>query len=348
MPVRKLLPALAAAAALGISTLGVPAAQAQEKKQLVISLWGFNGDKIEEHVLAPFKAKENVEIVLETGNNADRLNKVKIRGGSDVDVIYLTDAFSQTGIDEGLFMPIDKTKVPNMEGLYEVAKGAQGDYGPAYTVGNISIVYDASKVKPITKWEDLWREDLKGQIALPEISTTGGPLMVIAAAKAAGVNPYEQTDEAFAKLAELRPSVAKAYKSGSELINLFSTGEATVGITQDFVLGRLSQAVPSVEFADLDDGSFAVFNTVNVVANSDNKELAQKFVNWVLDPELQKTLAVERVDAPIVASVELTDEEAKGWTYGEAQLNKLTRVDYSKLNAAKTDWADRWIEIFGQ
>ena len=279
--------ALAAPLATSLAlTLALPAF-AQERETLVVSLWGFNGDKLQEHLLGPFEEAENVDIVLETGNNADRLNKVKIRGGSEVDVIYLTDAFSQTGVDEGLFQPVDRAMIPNAEGTYDAAKDIQGEFGPAYTIGNISVVYDASKVEPITKWEDLWREDLKGQIALPEISTTGGPLMVIAAAKAAGVDPYEDTDAAFAKLAELEPNVAKAYRTGSELVNLFSTGEATVGITQDFVLGRLSEAVPTIEFAELEDGSFAVFNTINIVEGSDKAELAHKFIDFALSPEVQ-------------------------------------------------------------
>ncbi len=334
---------------LALAAAGLLAAPATaQDRTLTISLWGFNGDKIEEHVLAPFREAEGVDIVLETGNNADRLNKVKIRGGEDVDVIYLTDAFSQAGIDDGIFLPIDRALVPNIEGVYEVGQSPQGEYGPAYTVGRIGIVYNSAKVEPITQWSDLWREDLEGQIALPEISTTGGPLMVLASAKVAGVDAYEDPDAAFAKMEELEDNVAKAYRTGSELINLFSTGEASVGITQDFVLGRLKEAVPTVEFAELSDGGYAVFNTINIVAGTENADLAHKFIDWALDPELQKTLAADGVDAPIVASVELTPEEAAPWTYGADQIAALNRVDYAALNAAKSDWADRWVEIFGQ
>lgn len=335
-------PRLAALATL----LAAPAAAQDDT--LVISLWGFNGDLIEEHVLAPFREKHGVDIVLETGNNADRLNKVRIRGGSEVDLIYLTDAYSQTGIEEGLFMPVDRAMVPNAAGVHEAAQAPQGEFGPAYTVGRIGVVYDAAQVEPITQWSDLWREDLEGRIAIPEISTTGGPLMVLAAAKAAGVDAFEETDAAFDKLAEIEPNVAKAYRTGSELINLFSTGEASVGITQDFVLGRLGEAVPTIEFAELSDGGFAVFNTINIVEGTEHADLAHAFIDWALDPELQKTLAVEGVDAPIVASVELSEEEAAPWTYGAEQIDALNRLDYERLNAAKTDWADRWVEIFGR
>ena len=334
---------------LAAALLAAPlAASAQEDRTLVISLWGFNGDLIEEHVLAPFREEHGVEIVLETGNNADRLNKVRIRGGSEVDLIYLTDAFSQIGIDNDLFMPVDRALVPNAEGLHEPARAPQGEFGPAYTVGRIGIVYDAAEVEPIDEWADLWREDLAGEVAIPEISTTGGPLMVLAAARVAGVDPYEETDAAFEKLSELEPNVAKAYRTGSELINLLSTGEASVGITQDFVLASLREAVPTIEFADLADGGYAVFNTINIVEGTENADLAHAFIDWALDPDLQRTLAVEGVDAPVAAAVELTEEEAEPWTYGADEIASLNRIDHGALNAAKDEWADRWVEVFGQ
>ena len=115
---------------------------------LTISWWGFNGEKLDQYIIQPFKEKCGCEIVFETGNNADRLNKIKIRGGGGVDVAYFTDAYSQIGIEEGLFQPIDRSKVPNIEGLYEMAQAPQGEYGPAYTIGRVGIVYDSTKVNP--------------------------------------------------------------------------------------------------------------------------------------------------------------------------------------------------------
>lgn len=335
---------LASAFALGLLAGAAPA----QDRTLTISLWGFNGDKLEAHLLKPFREKTGANIVLETGNNADRLAKLKIREGAGVDLIYLTDSFSQIGIEQGLFETLDAAKVPNLAGVYEVARQPQGPYGPAYTVGRIGIVYDAAKVGPITAWADLWRDDLKGKVSIPEISTTAGPMMVLAAAKVAGIDAHADPDAAFAKLAALKPNVVKAYKTGSELVNLFSTGEVSVAITQDFVLGRLQGAVPGATWAPLAEGEFAVFNTINVVKGTQNLDLALAFIDFALDPAIQKTLAVEKVDAPIVASVALTPEEAKGWTYGPETIARLNRLDYAKLNAAKEDWTERWTEIFGQ
>jgi putative spermidine/putrescine transport system substrate-binding protein len=203
-PVATLAIALAAFGA--IQAVGFTPALAQSKT-LTISWWGFNGEKLEEIILKPFRAQCGCELVFETGNNADRLNKTKIRGGGGVDVVYLTDSYSQIGIAEGLFQPVDRAKVPNINGIYEVARAPQGKFGPAYTIGRVGIIYDSAKVsKPITSWKDLWRDEFKRRVSLPGITTTAGPMTVLVAANQAGVDPFTDEKAAFAALEKLKPN----------------------------------------------------------------------------------------------------------------------------------------------
>jgi putative spermidine/putrescine transport system substrate-binding protein len=88
-------------------------------------------------------------------------------------------------------------------------------------------------------------------------------------------------------------------------------------------------------------------NTINIPKGSQNVDLAHEFINFVLDPAVQQTLAENGVDAPVVKSVTLTPEQAKQWTYGAEMIESLKRVDYAKMNAAKSEWIDRWNEVFG-
>ena len=67
-------------------------------------------------------------------------------------MIYLTDSFSQTGIEAGLFQPVDRARVPNIATLHDLAQAPQGEFGPAYTIGRVGIVYDSARVAPITSW----------------------------------------------------------------------------------------------------------------------------------------------------------------------------------------------------
>ncbi len=344
--VRRALPGAAATLAAAATFAGPASAQ----DTLVISTWGFNGDLLEEHLFAPFEATHDVEIVLETGNNADRLNKVQIRGGSEVDLIYLASPFAQQGVDAGLFAEIDPAMIPNLAEIYDLAQAPHGEaFGPAYTVGRYGIIYDtAATDTPVTSWEDLWRPEFEGRASIPDINTTAGALLVIYAGERAGVDAFEDPDTAFASLAELAPNVLTTYNRSSVLANMFAQGEVVVAAAQDFVFSRIKEAVPTAAWAELDEGAFANLNTINVVAGSDQIELAHTFIDWALSQEAQTVLAVAAVDAPINTNVELTPEQAAIWTYGADVIASLRSVDPAAIAGVQDDWIARWNQTFRQ
>lgn len=322
-------------------------ATAAHAETLTISWWGYNGEKLNANIVEPFKEICGCDIVFETGNNADRLGKLQARGGKGVDVIYLTDSYSQLGVEAGTFMELDRTRIPNIENLYEMAQDPQGGYGPAYSVGRVGVVYDSEKVEPVTSWSDLWRADLKGEVTLPGITTTAGPMVVVRAGAYAGVDAFEDSDATFEAIEALKPNSVKNYNTGSEMVNLISTGEATVAIAQDFTLASLQSAVPTMVWADLEDGDIATLNTVNIPKGAENVDLAYEFINFVLSHEVQQVNAEQGVDAPVNTDVVLTPEQAALWTYGAEAIAKLNMMDYAKMNEVKIDWIDRWSEIFG-
>ncbi|MEM7442923.1 MAG: ABC transporter substrate-binding protein [Pseudomonadota bacterium] len=336
-------------AALAVACLS-GSAWAQDNGTLVISTWGFNGDLLEEHLYAPFEEEHGVEIVIDSGNNADRLSRARIRDGGDIDLIYLADAFTQQAIDDGLFAAIDRSQIPNIEQIYPIAQAPHGEeYGPAYTVGRYGIIYDSAATDtPVTSWGDLWRDEFAGQITIPGINTTAGQLIVIAAADQAGVDAFEDPDAAFASLAELAPNLLTTYGRSSELVNLFAQGEVVIAPAQDFAFGRIQDAVPTAVWAELDEGAFANLNAINVLASSDQLELAHAFINWHLDADVQQTMAEVGVDAPVNVNVQLDPETAARWTYGQAVIDSLRTPDYAQLNAVRDDWTDRWNDVIAQ
>ncbi|MGG4147591.1 ABC transporter substrate-binding protein [Paenibacillus algorifonticola] len=311
-------------------------------KKLVVSTWGFSEDFFKKEVYAPFEKEHNVEIVVEIGNNAERLNKV-LQGSSNVDVIYLSDYYAQQGIEANAFETIDRSKIPNLEQVYDIAKAPNGEqYGPAYTVGRFGIAYDPAAIgTDIASWSDLWKPELNGKLILPNITATSGPMVVDAASVVGGGDTFNE-DSAFTKLAELNGSVVKYYGQTSEFINMFTQGEAAAGPIMEMYIKDLKTAVPTVKFVAPSEGAYAVINTMNVVKGSANKELAEEFINWQLSQEVQEKSAKAKIDSPVNTNVKLNADEAEGITYGADVVEKLRKLDMAFVNQNLKGWIDRF------
>lgn len=353
---KKMMGSLLSLSLIGLALSGCGAAPAKEQggstaaptpakgepTQLVISTWGFSDDFFKKEVYAPFEKEHNVKIVLEIGNNAERLNKVK-QGSSNVDLIYLSDYYAQQGIDAGLFEKIDRSRIPNLKDIYDVAKAPLGeDYGPAYTIGQLGIAYSPKAAgKEIKSWSDLWSPELAKKLTIPNITSTSGPMVLDAASLVAG-SPSFDADKAFAKMKELNKGVVKYYGQTSEFVNMFAQGEIAAGPIMEMYMKDLKAAVPDAKFVSPTEGGYAVMNTVNIVKGSKNKQLAEDFINWHLSKEVQEKSAKAKVDSPVNTTLQLSADEAQGITYGKDVVSKLRKLDMKFVNQNLKGWIDRF------
>ena len=321
-----------------------PVVSAGEKRTLVISTWGYNEDLLWKNIYQPFEKKYDVKIVLEHGNNADRLNKIRLRQNGGVDLIYLAESFTAEAIKEGLFQEINRDNIPNLTNIYQIARAPFGEkYGPAYTIGRYGIIYDADATEqPVTSWFDLWREEFERAASIPDINTTSGPNILLMAAEKAGVSIKDDQDRAFAELKKMEPNLVKMYSRSSDLANMFAQGEVVIAAAQDFAYSRIKKAVLGAKWVDPVEGAFANLNSINIVKGSRNKDLAEKFINFVLSEEVQKALALDKVDSPVNINVVLSEEEAAGLTYGQKLIKNLIKVDWQYINSVKKNWINRW------
>lgn len=314
--------------------------------KLIISTWGLNEDVLKKEIFEPFAEEHGVEVVLEVGNNSDRLTKMKNNPNSNIDITYLAESFSEQGIEAGIFEKLDYSKIPNAQKINEKAKyTVENGYGPAYTLNSIGIVVDPTSNIEINSWEDLWKPELKGKIAIPDITTTNGAAVVDIAATKAGVDITEDNGEAaFKELEKLKPNVVKTYSKSSDLANMFSSGEIVAAIASDFAFETIQKAKPEVINVIPESGTYLNFNTININANSKNKDLAYEFINYVLSDEVQERAAKALNDAPINTDVKLNEEDAKNLSYGDIVKNSKT-IDYKVVNPLMNDWINKWNRV---
>jgi ABC-type thiamine transport system substrate-binding protein len=83
-------------------------AQAQTRT-LVVSGFGLNADLLKKHLYAPFEARCQCKVVLESGTAADRLAKLDARKANPVvDVFQAADFIALEASGKGLLQPLDQ------------------------------------------------------------------------------------------------------------------------------------------------------------------------------------------------------------------------------------------------
>lgn len=320
------------------------------QKELVISTFGLNEDKIKESLIKPFEESHNVKITLEVGDNSDRLTKLKNNPNSNVDIMYLAETFAQQGIDAGLFEKLDYSKIPNAEKVNTAAKKfVDAGYGPAYTQNSIYIMYDPTTTgKEITSWSDLWDSSLAKKVAIPDITTTFGPATLYLAGQKEGTSVDQDNGAAgFKGLEALKPNILKTYTKSSDLTNLFASGEISAAVGADFVYGSVKKAAPNVKLVEPKEGVFLNFNTININKNSKNKDLAYEFINYALSAETQERNAKQLQESPVNVDAKISDEVSSELTYGKV-LDHANTVNDTIINNQMKDWVDKWNRLLNQ
>ncbi len=317
-----------------------------EAKKLVLSTYGLSEDISAEEVYKPFEDQFGCKIVTETGSTNERYTKLSANAESTIDVIELSQAMTAKGIEEGLFEPLDLKKIENSQNLIGTAKTmAEAGQGVAYTINSIGIMYDPEAVGfEIKSFDDLWKAELEGSVAIPDITTTFGPAMVYMASDYKGVDVTSDNGKAaFEALEELKPNLVKTYAKSSDLINMFTSGEIKAAIVGDFGVPTIQKANPSLVYVS-PEVTYANFNTISITKNSKNKELAYEYINYRLSKELQEKTTKALNEAPTNNQVTVAEENSKNMTYGPVAENAKV-LDYTFVNPVLSDWIDQWNRI---
>lgn len=323
----------------------------EEKQTLTVSSFALSEDILERDVWTPFEEANNCEIITDLGTAGERLAKIQNNPQSGIDVIELNQLNATKAYELGLVDKLDLSKISNVADLIEPAKKLQEmyGYGPAIVIQTCGIIYDKEATGfEISKWEDLWRPELAGKIAIPDITTTYGPAMVHIASDYKGVDiTSDNGAAAFEALEELKPNVVKSYSKSSDLANMFAAGEITVAVVGDFAIPNIKAADANCVYVVPESGTYANFNMIDVVSTSKNKELAYKFIDWRISQEQQNVTSRSLNEGPTNSKVVLNEEEAASLTYGVV-AEKAKVIDYSFVNPLMADWTDQWNRIINR
>ena len=308
---------------------------AAESAKLTVQLWGSTWQSALEEISKRFEEKTGIKVEPVTQSSSGE-GLVKLQAMKDdptVDVWFTTSSVAaRAATDEALFAKIPKAGLPNVEALHENAH--TDDWVAAYYYP-MGIIYRADEVKtPITGWEDLWKPEFEGKLAVPSIGIYQGSMLLVASELNGG--SIDNVDPGFEALEKLRPNVSVYYGSDAQARQVVAQGEASVLVGQPSHAKRLRDE--GIDVKMISPKPAPMLFDVMMIVKSGNEENAAKFIDFVSTPEMQELISLKTGMAPVnpaaKPSPELVDSLPKP---GDG-----VSFDDAKLNANIAAWTERF------
>ena len=334
MVLRKILTCFAISAAFGSTTV-----RAQEA--LVVSTWGGSfRDLIDESIGKEFTRQTGVPVKYITGGTIDRLNKAKLASKPESDVTFTTSHVGWLYANGNLFEKLDTSKIPNYKHLVDRAKISPyhiGSWAYVYTIG-----YRSDLVSPSIKfdsWNDLWNPALKSKIGVPDFD----PSHVVAVSAMLAGGDAKSWEKGQDKLKALKPNFKAFYTNDANAQQLIASGETPVQVILSInAYHMISQGVP-ITLATPKEGPVLGVDTMAITKGSTKADLAYKFINIALSPDVQSKIVALKKASPVIDDAKVSPEDAKlpGVFTTKDQWDKAIVVN-DKLRAEKTAEWRKW------
>ena len=293
---KRTISTVAASIALAITMASAAPSSALAQDELNALVWC---DHTDSALIEPFEKAHNVKVNLkEYEGTGAALSIIDQSRPGDWDVLVIDGVDVPRAVEAGILSEIPASQLPTADFFPEVIMAANNtSNGKTYAVtekyGYNTISFDKTKVDPedmkdLTK---VWSDKYAGRIAiydyyLPIIGIVG-----------LGVG-IDTADISEANMATIKKELF-ALKAASKLVGevvssqtALATGEVDILVGGgEWVTAVLSADKPNLDWVIPTQGGLRWSQSIGVMADSENKDLALKFVQYITSPEGQAKLA---------------------------------------------------------
>lgn len=300
-----------------------------QKETLHIYTWV---DNIDEEVIAEFEEKHGVKITMSYySSNEEMLAKLQA-GGSQYDLIQPSDYMVEIMMELDMLEKLNKENIPNLANMVSNFQTPPFDpdkeYSIVYTWGVTGIAYNTKYVTdPITSWNDLWNPKYSGRVVL-----LNDPREVIGMGliKNGFSNSSTKITELETAVNDLRGLVPHILAFDTDAIKQkFVDEEAWIGTVWSGDAAFIYEDNDSIEFVVPKEGATIWADTLAIPKGAKNKELAEKFINYLLEPEV----SVKNYESIGYSN---PNEKAYPLHSEEYRSNKMIFIDQADLD--RTEW----------
>lgn len=278
-------------------------ALAQDK---VVNVYNWS-DYIDESLLQEFEQETGIKIVYDVFDSNEILETKLLAGATGYDVVVPTGTFLARQIQAGVFQPLDKSKLPNIEHMWDdiAQRTAHLDPDNAYSInymwGTTGFGYNVEKIKqrmpdaPVDSWQMIFNPEIVAKFADCGVHLLDTPEeLVPAALHYLGLDPDSRDKKVIKKaqdvLQAIRPYVQKFHSS--EYINALANGDIclAIGWSGDVLQARDRAAEANngvtIQYVIPKEGAHMWFDQMAIPKDAPHVEAAHAFLNFIMQPEV--------------------------------------------------------------
>ncbi|MEA3197965.1 MAG: putrescine transport system substrate-binding protein [Gammaproteobacteria bacterium] len=319
----------------GNSSAGADAGMGMGKpggRVLNLYIWS---DYLAANTLSNFEKQTGIKVHVAYFDTNETLETKLLAGSSGYDVVVPTASYFERQIKAGVYLPLDKSKLPNLKYMDAqlMAKVALHDPGNAhgiiYTWGTNGIGYNEKMVKelmpdaPIDSWRLVFDPAVASKVAKCGISVLDSPAEMIRAVYSyLGKDPNSQNPDdlalAEAVLTKIRPYIRNI--NSSEYIEALANGDlcVAVGYNGDVMQARdrAREANKGIEvkYSVPKEGSILWFDMLGIPKDAPDPDSAYAYLNYIMTPQ-------------VIADISNFKRYANANTASEALVSKSVRDD---------------------
>jgi spermidine/putrescine-binding protein len=246
-------------------------------------------DYVGPEILAEFERREQVRVVVDVFSSNEELLAKLQSGATGYDVAVPSDFMVAIAMQLGLLEELDHSAIPNADRLNPHLQGLSFDptrrYSVPYLWGTVGIGYDSEVIRdPPDSWAVLWDPQYKGRISMlnDQREVFGATLRLMGQS----LNSTDRSviEAAKGKLMEQKPLV-KTYTS-DHYDQLLATGEVVLAHGWGGPIARAMRERPSIRYVVPKEGGTIWADCLVVLKTARHKDLAMRFVNFLLDPQV--------------------------------------------------------------
>jgi len=308
------------------------------------------GEYVDMDAIAMFEEETGIKVQYDIfGSNEEMYAKVK-SGAGDYDILVPSDYMIERMQKAGMLAELDWSAMPNTSGIPERFKDNSYDPGCQYSVpylwGTLGILYNTSIVKEeVTSWDILFNGTYSKNILMYDSSRDSIGVAMIQNGFSINSRDESELEKAKQTLIDQKHDVL-AYVL-DDVKDKMIQGEAALAVVYSGYVTDAIDQNPDLAYCIPEEGSNVWVDGMVIPANSKNKELAQKFIDFMCRPDIAlMNVRYVAYSTPVQGCLDLMEDSERNNPIAYPTDEELARcVYFQDLGDYNEKYDDAWLKI---